>query len=139
MSINSTASEEGGSLRFPATWRTWAPTPSGRTPTITARSSSPIWSLSTGRAEPVTVAISAPSAGSQVAKQPSLYWLATHRHGRHLNQIGNPHHLGEEAALAELRSGRDHGQRGREPAPLRQRDRLVHHFVIGDLLRAQRR
>ena len=33
--------------------------------------------LSTGRALPVTVATSAPSVGSQVAKHPSLYWLAT--------------------------------------------------------------
>ena len=44
---------------------------------VTARSSSVMLLLSTGRALPVTVATRAPRSASHVEKQPSLYWSAT--------------------------------------------------------------
>ena len=77
ISNSSTASEEGGEFSLPATSRTRAPRPSGRSPTMTARSFSVISSLLMGRALPVMVVMRAFSAGSQVAKHPSLYWRAT--------------------------------------------------------------
>src|SRR3990172_1871752 len=78
MSTISTASEEGEVLNLSCTWRTCAPRPSGRTPTITARSSSVTLPLSPGRARPGV----AGGGGDRLGHQLVFHYLAR-AHARH--------------------------------------------------------